>query len=56
MCVRVCVFSVCCTQKLDLPLHEAECDSVKGVEATSLVRLALRALTRNTKHLYSRKS
>ncbi len=57
MCVCVCVRLQCMLyatlQRWDLPLHEAECKSVRG-GATPFVRLALRALT-NTKHLCARK-
>ncbi|XP_064395526.1 histone-lysine N-methyltransferase SMYD3-like [Halichondria panicea] len=40
-------------QRLDWPLHKTECKGVRGGKATPLVRLALRALTRDTQHLCS---
>ena len=55
----MCVLSVmfyATLQRLDWPLHKTECKVVRGGKATPLVRLALRALTRDTQHLCSRKS
>ncbi len=63
MCV--CASSVCVVrylQRLDWPLHKAECKIVGGgklefkiLGGGSLARLTLRALTRDTQHFCSRK-
>ncbi|XP_064395293.1 histone-lysine N-methyltransferase SMYD3-like [Halichondria panicea] len=40
-------------QRLDWPLHKTECKGVRSGKATPLIRLALRALKRDTQHLCS---
>ncbi len=61
VCLDACVsFSVCYAtlQRLDWPLHKTECEGVSGLSRTRaapFVRLVLRALTRDTQHLCSRK-